>query len=69
MYINESLCKTYKDLWFKAKQPWNTERINKFFTSNGTLKVKKTALGSAISITHIDDLRDLFPDEIIDILK
>ena len=62
IYINESLCNEYRSLWFKCKKLWMNKLISKFWTVNGMLKIKKTALGNPSSITHLFDLQSEFPE-------
>lgn len=62
VYINESLCKPYRDLWYKVKDLWKQNIIFNFFTSNGTVKLRKSQLGSTYTINHVEDLKNLFPD-------
>ena len=63
LYINESLCPCYRGLWNQCKKPWNRCKLFSFFTVNGSVRVKIQENGSYNMITHIDDLREIFPDE------
>ena len=59
LYINESLCPYYRGLWNQCKKLWNKQGIFSFFTVNGSVREN----GPYNIITHIDDLKDIFPDE------
>ena len=62
IYINESLTSYYKMLWSKAKKLYKDKKIHTFYTSNGTVKIKLRMDSNPISITHRQDLGNLFPD-------
>ena len=62
LYINESLC-PYRGLWNKCKKLWKKQRIFSFFTVNGSIRIKIRENGPYNIITHIDDLKDISPDE------
>jgi len=62
IYINESLTSYYKMLWSKAKKLYKDKKIHTFYTSNGTVKIKLRMDSNPISITHRQDLDNLFPD-------
>ena len=63
LYINESLCPCYRSLWNQCKKLWNKQGIFSFFTVNGSIRIKIRENGPYNIITHIDDLKDIFPDE------
>ena len=63
LYINESLCPYYRGLWNQCKKLWNKRGIFSFFTVNGSIRIKIRENGPYNIITHIDDLKDIFPDE------
>ena len=63
LYINESLCPYYRGLWNQCKKLWNKQGIFSFFTVNGSIRIKIRENGPYNIITHIDDLKDIFPDE------
>ena len=42
---------------------WNNKKIYSYFTVNGTVRVKQAENGPYKSITHINDLRVLFPEK------
>ena len=59
LYINESLCPYDRGLWNQCKKLWNKQGIFSFFTVNGSVREN----GPYNIITHIDDLKDIFPDK------
>ena len=62
IYVNNSLCPYYRGLWNECKNLWNN-KIFSYFTVNGTVMIKQAENGPYKSITHINDLRALFPEE------
>ena len=62
-YVNYSLCPYCKVLWNECKKLWNNKKIYSYFTVNGTVRIKQVENGPYKSITHINDLRVLFPEE------
>ena len=65
-FINESLCRYYRGLWNKCKRLKGDKKIHQFYTNNGILRLKLVENGSMKTITHVNDLKDLFPDTAID---
>ena len=63
LYINDSLCPSYRGLWNKTKKLWNKNKIFLFFTVNGTVRIRLQEKGPYGIITHIDDLKELFPEK------
>ena len=63
LYINGSLCPYYRRLWNEANKLWNKKKIFSYFTVSGTVRIRLQEKGPYIIITHIDDLKELFPDE------
>ena len=63
LYINESSCPCYRGLWNHCEKLWNKQGIFSFFTVNGSIRIKIRENGPYNIITHIDDLKDVFPDE------
>ena len=63
VFINDSLCRYYKNLWGKCKKPclWLIKLIHGFWTSNGSIRLKLTETGNFRVITHDADLEELFP--------
>ena len=62
VYINDSLCRYYKNLWAKCKKLWLNKFIHGFWTSNGSIRLKLTETGNVHFITNDVDLEELFPD-------
>ena len=64
LYINKSLYPYHRGLWNQCKKLWNRPGIFSFFTVNGSISIKIRENGSYNIITqHIDNLKDIFPDE------
>ena len=63
LFINDSLCHYYRGVWNECKKLWINKKIFSFFTINGTVQLKFKQDGSCNSITHLDDLKSLFPEE------
>ena len=63
IHVNDSLCPYYRGLWKECKKLWNNKKIYSYFTVNGTVRFKQAENGPYKSITHINDLRALFPEE------
>ena len=61
VYINDSLCRYYKNLWAKCKTLWFNKFIHGFWTSNGSKRLKLTETGNVRVVTHHADLEELFP--------
>ena len=59
--VNQSLCPYYRILWSKAKRLQSMGKINNFFISGGTVKVKIDENSKPLAITHLDDLAINFP--------
>ena len=63
LYKNESLSPYYRSLWNQCKKLWNKQGIFSSFTVNGSTRIKISENGPYNIITHIDDLKDIFPDK------
>ena len=61
MYINEGLRKQYKMLWRKYKKLCANKFIHPFRVSNGPIILKLSDNERLYIITHINDLKELFP--------
>ena len=61
LYINDSLCPYYRGLWNEAKKLWNKKKTFSYFTVSGTVRIRLQEKGPYNIITHIDDLKELFP--------
>ena len=61
-FINESLCPYYRGIWNKFKKLRATQKIHQFYTISGLIHVKLQETGPSKIITHMVDLKDLFPD-------
>ena len=61
VYINDSLCQYYKNLWTKCKKLWLNKFIHGCWTSNWSRRLKLTETGNVPVITHDVDLEELFP--------
>ena len=59
--VNQSLCPYYRILWSKAKRLQSMGKMNNFFVSGGTVKVKIDENSKPLAITHLDDLAINFP--------
>ena len=62
VFVNESLCKYYKLLWSQCKSLWNDKMIFAFWTTNRSLKLKFRQNGRVHTISHLEDLKELFPE-------
>ena len=61
LFVNPSLCSYYKVLWSKSKKLLSMGKINNFYISNGTIKIKIHEDSTPISITHNSDFEEHFP--------
>ena len=68
IYINESLCRPYRQLLSKSNALFKKGYINSFYTTNGKIKVHYDGeQGEEIStITHVSDLYRIFEEEIME---
>ena len=62
IFINESLCGYYRGLWKKCQRLNGENKIHQFYTNNEIIRLKLVENGSVKTITHVNDLNDLFPD-------
>ena len=61
IFVNQSLCPYYRILWSKNKGLQSMGKINSFFISGGTTKIKIDENSKPSAITHLDDLAVKFP--------
>ena len=62
IFINESLCPYYRGIWNKCKKLRAIQKIHQFYTISGLIRVKLEETGPSRIITHMVDLKELFPD-------
>ena len=62
VYINDSLCFYYRKLWSKCKKLWTNKFIFGYRVSNGSIKIRISERSPVKIISHIVDLKKLFPD-------
>ena len=62
IFINESLCPCYRDIWNKCKKLRAIQEVHQFYTISGLIRVKLEETGPFIIISHMVDLKELFPD-------
>ena len=62
IFINESLCPYYRGIWSICKKLRAIQKIHQFYTISGLIRVKLEETGPSKIITHMVDLKDLFPD-------
>ena len=62
LFINRSLCPYDKMLWSKNKKLHSLSKIQIFFISGDTIKIRVNENSSLLSITHVDNFGKHFPD-------
>ena len=62
IFVNESLCPYYRGIWNKCKKLRAILKIHQFYTISGFIRVKLEETGPSKIITHMVDLKELFPD-------
>ena len=62
IFINESVCPYYRGIWNKCKKLRAIQKIHQFYTISGLIRVKLEETGPSRIITHMVDLKELFPD-------
>ena len=62
IFIDESLCPYCRDIWNKCKKLRAIQKIHQFYTISGLIRVKLEETGPSRIITHMVDLKELFPD-------
>ena len=63
LYSNDSLCTYYRGLWNKTKKLLSKKKIFSYFTVSGTVRIRLQEKGPHGIMTHINNLKELFPDE------
>ena len=62
IFVNQSFCPYYRILFSKTKRLQSTRKINSFFISGGTVKIKSDENSKKpLTITHLDYLAINFP--------
>ena len=61
IFVNQSLCPYYCILWSETKRLPSMDKINSFFISGGTVKIKIDENSKPLAIIHLDDLANNFP--------
>ena len=62
IYVNDSLCPYYRGLWNGCKKLWNNKKIYFYFIVSVTKRINQVENGPYKSITHVNNLRALFPE-------
>ena len=62
LFMNRSLCPYYKVLWSKSKKLHSLGKINSFFISGDSIKIKVSENSLPLSITHVNDFGKYIPD-------
>ena len=60
LFINRSLCSYYKMLWSKSKKLHSLSKLHSFFISGDTIKIRVNKNSLLLSVTHFDDLVNIF---------
>ena len=60
IFINESCCGYFGGLWNKCKRLKGDKKIHQFYTKNGIIHLKLVQNDSVKTITHVNNLKDLF---------
>ena len=66
IFINESLCPYYREVWKKCKKLRVKQKVYQYYTINGLIRLRTEEYGQAKTITHMVDLQNLFPGNEID---
>ena len=61
VYINDSLYKYFKMLWWKCKKLCVNKLVHLFWVSNGSIRLKVPDNEKSYMISKINDLEELFP--------
>lgn len=63
IFINDSLCGYYRELWTKCKMIWINKYIQGFWVLYRSIKVKVSESSTPCVITHDVDLESMFPED------
>ena len=63
IFINESLCPEYRFLFWKCRELFKRSKVFSYWTFNGVIKIRLSDGGKIYAITHVTDLKTLFPNE------
>ena len=64
IFANQSLCRYHTFLWSKYKKLWLNKVVESFWVSKGMCRIRLFAKSVKV-ITHFDDLKILFPVNLI----
>ena len=56
IFVNQGWCSYYRILWSKTKRLESMGKINSFFISGGTVKIKIDENSKLLAIIHLDDI-------------
>ena len=62
IFINETLCPYDKGIWSKCKKLSDIQKIHQFYTIGGLIRVTLEETSPSKIITHVVNLKKLFPD-------
>ena len=65
IFINDSLCAYYKELWAKFKKLWLNKYIHGFWISYGLIKIKVSESSPLVTITHDVNLENKFAGNLL----
>ena len=68
IFVNESLFGYYRGLWNKCKHLKGDNKFHQFYSKSGIIRLNLTENGFVKIITHINNLKDLFPNIDVDSL-
>ena len=68
IFVNESLCPYYQGIWNKCKKLRDKQKVYRYYTINGLIRLRTEESGQAKTITHMVDLQNMFPNIEIDSL-
>ena len=59
IYVNYSLCRDYRRIWYNTRKLYSDGAIAKFWVSNGTVRIALSENSPPISILHKSKLEEL----------